>query len=219
VSEETTERLVGELTSELQPVKRVPPLSLMLGGIFVLWGAHFLALVGSNGLAAGMGIELTGNLAFVGALLGLTLSANGGLLGALALAAPGNDSAAGIGAMAAGLGLALALGASLIGVALDAGTGLAMRSAEWGCLSHSISLALLPGGLLLFFMFKGWVAQPLLASAVAPAASFSVGAVMVHTVCPLFDAGHILFGHVGAPISMLVLGSLPLALAFRRLGR
>jgi hypothetical protein len=218
VSEETTERLLGELTSGLRPVKRVPPLGLMLGGIFVLWGAHFVALVGSNGLAAGMGVELTGNLAFVGALLGLTISANGGLVGALALGAPGNDSAAGIGSLAAGLGLALALGAGLIGVAVDGETGLAMRSAEWVCLYHAVALALVPGGALLFFMFKGWVARPLLASVVALVASFSVGAVMVHTVCPLFDASHILLGHLGAPVSMIVLGALPLGLAFKRKG-
>jgi hypothetical protein len=219
VSNETTERLVGELTARLEPVKRVPRLEWVLGGILLLWAAHFLALVGSSGLAPGFGVAMPGNLAFMGAMLGLTLSAIGGLWGALSLGVPGHDAGARLGAIGAGVGLTLALVTVLSGLAASPDHSLALRSADWACFSQSLSLAIVPGGALLYFMFKGWVARPLLASAVALAAAFSIGAVTVHAVCPLIDAGHILLGHVGAPLGMLALATLPLALAFRRMAR
>lgn len=215
--ESSTQRLLGELASQLEPVKRVPPIGLVVAGILVLWAAHFATLLASGGFAPGFFSALTGNVAFAGAMLGLALSANGGLWGALALGAPGHDTSARIGSIVAGLGLVLALVTVGIGLGSASAAGSSANGAAWVCFYHSVALALLPGGVLVFFMFKGWVGRPLLASAVALSGSFSIGAVMVHTVCPHFDAGHILLGHLGAPLGMVALATLPLALALRRM--
>jgi len=220
VSPQDNERLIEELVARLVPVRRVSRPGIALCAVVGAW------LLGLGWMGAGHGLPpalrgagpATGG--FVGVLVGLGLCALGGSAAGLAAAIPGREAGIRIGGSLGGLGLVVAIAAASLGLVLSTGSAdAAPFSASARCFASAVGLAALPGSVLGLCVLRGWVGRPLGATLLVLAGAFGLGGLGVHLLCPLVDPGHVLAGHVSAPVVTAALGAWPGAALLRRYAR
>ncbi|MHA7837948.1 MAG: NrsF family protein [bacterium] len=218
---ESTDRLTEELVADLSPVQRIPRLRSAFAVILAVWAALLGVVLGSSHAGASNPSfgALTRDTVYLASFLGLLVAAVGGAISALAAGVPGRErielgglTAAWVGLMAAAIACLSGVGASR----LHLGGGLESHAM---CFNKGLYLSLLPAGVILSFLVRGWTAHPLRAASVALLASGALGVLIVHLGCGVLEPRHLLIGHLSVPIVLAALGFYPLALILRRLRR
>ncbi len=219
MSRESTSDLVGRLSRELGPVRRIPRLRQAAGGIALLWlGAGALALA-LRGVRPDLLEQLQPTSAFVVILMGLGLVAVGGVVAALATSVPGRVGAARV---------SLALGFGGVMLAALGGAILVLREAgpaplacplknDLACFTVACLLALPPALGVLAFVSRGALYRPLITVLVAATGAVALGALLVHVSCPESNPRHIILSHVLAPLGGALLLTLPFRAALKRM--
>ena len=210
------ERLLREVTSDLRPVRPLPPPAWRAANV-ALWGAAlFLCLPLLHPLredAALLGPWLLWGVAAVEALAGL-------LLAHLAL----REAVPGSGVGAARVGLALALGAATqVAAALWTWTSATIPttldvSRHRGLMCFSAQEALgLPGlALALWLVRRALPVRPCWSGALAGLSAGLLADGVWHLICPRSDLSHVLVWHGGATLLTTAAGWLLGALDERR---
>jgi len=212
----SSERLIEGLVDDLTPVRPIPRLRSAFAVILALWAALLGVVLfsSSKGLASG---ALLHDQVYLASFMGLGLAAVGGALSALAAGVPGRERLEIVGLGTACLGLMAAAIACLYGLQQPPLETSAPAGLDAICFRHGVILSLLPAGVILGFLVRGWTARPFRAVAVALAGSGALGAVIVHLGCGFVGPRHLLVGHLSVPIVLALLGLYPLAVIVRRL--
>ena len=139
-------------------------------------------------------------------------------MSALSAGVPGRERLE-LGASAtASIGLMAAALACLAGMRAAGLEGSEFATARDGiCFRHGVFLALLPAGVILSFLVRGWAVHPFRAAAIALLASGALGVSIVHLACDVFAPRHVLMGHLSVPVVLAALGVYPLAVILRRI--
>ena len=164
--------------------------------------------------------SLIANRVYLGSFLGLLVAALGATVSALAAGVPGRERLEIGGMLAALLGLFSAAIACLVGMnELGLSAGASPAGADAMCFRKGALLSLLPAGVILSFLVRGWAAHPVRAALVALLGSGALGALIVHLSCDLLGPRHLLVSHLSVPIVLVLLGIYPLAVVLRRIRR
>ena len=220
MNEERSEELIRELAQDLEPVRPLPPLRFVVGGLLGLWG--LVAAVGV--VVLGARPDLTeawlgrGGVAFVFGGLGLAGAA--GLVAAVALGVPGRERLVRASVLAAGAGMVLAAGGGSV-LFLESpmpwnGSG---WSADFGCLAVAMAVGVLPAAGIVAFAGRAAPFRPFVLVVAAAASAAALGTVAAQTSCPMPDLRHLFTGHVLAPAAGALVLTTPLLVALRRIGR
>jgi hypothetical protein len=213
---ERTERLIDGLVEDLAPVTPLPRLRSAFAVVLAVWAAVLGVVLGSQEATPGAR-SLTTDPVYIAAFLGLLFAAFGGTLSALAAGQPGRGRIETLGLGLSLFGLLGAAIACLIGVGAMEQRVATPPGADLMCLRHGVLLSLLPGGVVLSFLVRGWTAHPVRASTVGLAATGALGAAIVHLSCDFMGPRHLLIGHLSVPVALAILGLYPLAVLLRRL--
>ncbi|HKK52765.1 MAG TPA: hypothetical protein VKA74_14305, partial [Myxococcota bacterium] len=179
---ESTDRLTEELVADLSPVQRIPRLRSAFAVILAVWAALLGVVLGSSHAGASNPSfgALTRDTVYLASFLGLLVAAVGGAISALAAGVPGRErielgglTAAWVGLMAAAIACLSGVGAS--GLQLDGGLVGGDLANHSMCFNKGLYLSLLPAGVILSFLVRGWTAHPLRAASVALLASGALG--------------------------------------------
>jgi hypothetical protein len=138
----------------------------------------------------------------------------------LAAGIPGRERLEVSGMLLSIVGLGAAAIACWIGViSLGPMATASPEGADAMCFNEAALLSLLPAGVILSFLVRGWAARPLRAASIALLGSGALGAFVIHVSCNLLTPRHILVGHLSVPIVLALLGLYPLAVVLRRIRR
>jgi len=216
-STNTTERLIARLGEDLDPVRPLPRLRSAFAIVLTVW-ATFLGLVvlGTDAtIAAG---SLVGNQIYLASFAGLVLAALGATASALAAGIPGRENVETAGMMLAAVGLIAGAIACLFGMqSLGIDAPSSPRGLDTMCFREGALLSLLPAGVILSFLVRGWTARPIRAAFIALLGAGALGAVTVHLSCGFLGPKHVILGHMSVPIVLTLLGAYPVAVVLRRL--
>ena len=220
-NEQATEALVRRLSRALEPVRPIPRLWVVSTLVVALGVLAFAAdlLLGGQGFRP-LGDPAWARPTYWMTLVGLGLAAVGGLAGAVASSVPGRALAAKGGIGAAVVGLALAIGASLLNLR-GAGGGVSadeILACLW-CMGRAAEIGLL--SLLAAAGFVAYAAALRLgaSAALAVVGSVALGAAFVHVTCPSDDPLHQLVSHALTPAIAAGMIAAPLAIVLRKLKR
>lgn len=217
---DSTDRLLEGLVEDLQPVRPIPRLRSAFAVILAVWAALLGVVLGSSHSDAGQ--RALGTLStepiYLVSFLGLALAALGGAVSALAAGVPGRARLELAGLTAAGVGLMAAAVACLVGLQATGFESLANDPHSHAmCFRRGVYLSLLPAGVILSFLVRGWMIHPLRAAGVALLASGALGVSIVQLGCGWLEPRHLLMGHLSVPIALAALGFYPLGLILRKL--
>lgn len=213
----SSDRMIEGLVADLEPVRRLPRLRSAFAVVLAIWAAALgVVLWGDGARSAAEGLAT--NRLFMASFLGLLVAALGGTASALAAGRPDRGAVEVAGLALALVGLLGAAIACLVGMEPLAGRGEALLSVSDGmCFRHGLLASLLPGGVLLSFLVRGWTARPVRASLIGLGAAGALGAVVIHLGCDVLAPRHWLLGHLSVPIVLAGLGLYPLAVLLKRL--
>jgi hypothetical protein len=203
----------------LEPVRPLPRLRLAFAIILALW-AILLGLVmwtyeGELGIHS-----LFTNRIYLGSFAGLGVAAFGATISALAAGVPGRERLEVGGMLLSLIGLLSAALVCLFGMnELGLSAAPSPKGMDAMCFRISALLSLLPAGVILSFLVRGWAAHPVRAALVALLGSGALGTLIVHTSCGFLGPRHMLMSHLSVPIVLVLLGIYPLALVLRRVRR
>lgn len=218
MSEEQTQRLIAQLADDLTPVRRVPRLRSIASAVLAVSALVLAYSVSRAGVRGDWWQLVTGDASYAAALLGISICGLAATLAALAGALPGREAVFWRSGVAAGLGLAFAVIAAIVSLAMHGNFAGSLHD-DWGCLRSVLQLSPLPIAAVLFAASRGWVARPGLTAIAALTGATGAGAVAIHLACELGGARHILLGHVLAPVLLALVASVPAAMLLRRLAR
>lgn len=217
----SSDRLISGLVEDLEPVRPLPRLRQVFALVLALWtmllGGVLWAHAGDAGLLHLFEHPTLEIRVYLASFFGLLVASLGGTASALAAGVPGRERL-GIAGMALALGgLVAAAVACFVGFhVLDGSAAAVPAGANAMCFREGAFFALFPAGVILGFLVRGWTTHPVRAALVALLASGALGALIVHVNCDLYDARHLLLGHLGVPIVFALLGMYPLAVVLRR---
>jgi hypothetical protein len=212
----SSERLIRALAEDCAPVRRVPRLLFLGGGLAAVWLAILVIAVGSMGGRAGLWGALTGDLLFGGVCAGLALGALGGALAGLAVSLPDREVLLRGGGWLAAVGLAWAAGIAVAHVIVPGSEVAGGAISSGTCIGRAAFFGSLPAAALIAVALQGWVARPLVAAALVLLGGAALGSLVVTIGCPFEGAGHMLVGHALTPLFLAALGVLPVAWLLRR---
>ncbi len=213
----STERLITEMVEDLEAVRPLPRLRSAFAIVLAVW-ATILGVVWLSRAGAAGARGLLQSPIYLASFAGLMAAALGGTLSALAAGQPGRARLELTGLVLAVLGLAAAAIACLVGMQqLGLATPIGPPGADTMCFRNSVVFSLLPAGVILSFVVRGWSTHPIRAALVALVAAGALGASVVHLSCDFFGARHMLLGHLSVPIVLAAIGLYPLAILLRRL--
>jgi hypothetical protein len=201
VSERDAARdLIDRLATDLQPVRVLAPLPLRLAG--VLLGACLAAclVLAVYPLRDALWETFASNATWASVLVGLALAGVGGLLGALASVIPGREKAVWAGAVAAGVGLTLSVGASAAAVLASGADASGVTGSHLMCIPRGACFALLPAAVAFYAAAKGWSGRPGITVCLALLGAGAFGALLVHLTCPATSPLHVLCTHTSTPL-------------------
>jgi uncharacterized membrane protein len=211
-----SDRLISSLVDDLEPVRRLPRLRLAFAVILALWATMLGIVLWANEGDAGMRSLFTNRIYF-GSFVGLLIASLGGLSSALAAGIPGRERLEIRGMLLSLVGLLAAVIACLVGLyELGLSTAPSPEGIDAMCFQESALLSLLPGGVILSFLVRGWAAHPVRAALVALLGSGALGAMIIHISCGYLAPRHMLMSHLSVPIVLVLLGIYPLAVVLRR---
>jgi len=197
-----TDQLIADLASRAEPVRVLAAPAIRLLTWFTSAAVCALIGVALFGVKPNLGevIQQPSFAATAVLALGTTILA---AAASLVLAIPGAERSAwlrGGAAVAAG-----AWGALTIAAVVLAGHGFA-GAADWPiCFLRVVAVAVLPTVLMWRMIRAGYPLKPRWSRALAAMAALTVGAIVVHFVCPIDDPAHGLLGHYGPVLSLTVL--------------
>ena len=221
MNESTTEALVRRLSRNLEPVRPIPRLWVVATLAVALGVFAFTAdlLLGGQGFRP-LGDPAWARPSYWVILIGLGATAIGGLVGAAASSVPGRTLALRAGVAATVSGLALAIGAALVGLR---GASAPVSADEilaclW-CMGRAAEIGLL--SLLAAAGFVAYAAALRLgaSAALAVVGSVALGAAFVHVTCPNDDPLHHLVSHALTPVIAAGMITVPLAIVLKKLKR
>jgi hypothetical protein len=197
-----TDQLIADLASRAEPVRVMASPAARLLTWFAIAAVCGLIGVALFGVKPNLGdaiqqpsFEATALLA-----LGTTILA---AAASLVLAVPGAERSALLRGGAAVAGVAWGV-LAIAGVVL-AGHGFA-GAADWPiCFLRVVAVAVLPTLLIWRMIRAGYPLKPRWARALAATAAVTVGAIVVHFVCPIDNPAHALLGHYGPVLTLTVL--------------
>ena len=211
-----SDRLITGLVEDLEPVRQLPRLRLAFAVILALWAAMLGVVLWAKVGDAGVQSLFTNRIYF-GSFIGLMIAAFGGTISALAAGIPGREKLETGGMFLSLFGLLAAAAACLFGIyELGHSAPLAPEGMDAMCFQESALLSLLPAGVILSFLVRGWAAHPVRAALVALLGSGALGALIVHMSCGLLGPRHMMMSHLSVPIVLALLGIYPLAVVLRR---
>ncbi|MBW2419346.1 MAG: DUF1109 family protein [Deltaproteobacteria bacterium] len=213
-----SERLIRAMAQDCAPVRRVPRLFFLAGGLAVVWLAILVIAVTSMGGREGLWAALSGDLLFGGVCAGLALGAMGGAAAGLAGSLPDQEALLRGGGWLAVVGIAWAVGVAGAHV-IAPGASQAGMSTSGTCIARAALFGALPAFALTSLALRGWVARPLVAAAVVLLGGAALGSLVVTIACPFEGAVHMLVGHALTPMLLAGLGVLPLTWLLRRFAR
>lgn len=214
---DSTKRLIASLTEDLERVRPLPRLRTAFAIILSVW-AMFLGLV-LWGSEASHGVSsLLGDRLYLASFIGLMVAAVGSTVSALAAGVPGRDRLERGGMWVALGGLSSAALACLAAMRFVSGPALASPPGlDAMCFREAALLSLLPAGVILSFLVRGWASHPIRAALVALLGAGALGTAIVHLDCGFLGPKHVLLGHLSVPVVLAVLGLYPLSVLLRRL--
>lgn len=214
-----SDRLITELVEDLEPVRPIPRLRLAFAVILSLWAVMLgLVLWAKEGDAGVQSLFM--DRIYFGSFVGLMVASFGGTISALAAGVPGREKLEIRGMLLSLAGLLAAAAACLFGVyELGQSAVPSPEGIDAMCFQEGAFLSLLPAGVILSFLVRGWAAHPVRAALVALLGSGALGAMIVHMSCGFLGPRHMLMGHLSVPIVLVLLGIYPLAVVLRRLRR
>jgi hypothetical protein len=216
-STNATERLIARLGEDLEPVRPLPRLRSAFAIVLTVWATFLgLAVLGSEAtIATG---SLMGNQIYLASFVGLVLAALGATASALAAGIPGRENVETIGMMFAAVGLIAGAIACLFGMqSLGIDAPNSPPGLDAMCFREGAFLSLLPAGVILSFLVRGWTARPIRAALIALLGAGALGAVVVHLSCGFVGPKHVILGHMSVPIVLTLLGAYPVAVVLRKL--
>jgi len=213
-----SERLIRALAEDCAPVRRVPRLLFLGGGLAAVWLAVLVIAVAIMGGREGLWSALSGDLLFGGVCAGLALGAVGGAVAGLAGSLPDQEALLRGGGWLAVVGLAWAVGVAGADV-IATGASATAVSTSGTCIGRAALLGALPALVLISVALQGWIARPLVAGGLVLIGGAALGSLVVTIGCPFEGAVHMLVGHALTPMLLAALGVLPLAWLLRRFAR
>jgi len=216
-STDATERLIESLGADLVPPRPLPRLRSAFAIVLTVWAT----MVGLVAVGTHFSINynaLMGSRFYLGCFVGLVIASLGGTASALAAGIPGRERLEIVGIGIAAFGLfagALACVIAMQSLGVDAIAADPTRDAM--CFEEGALLSLLPAGVILSFMVRGWTARPFRAALIALLGSGALGALIVHLSCGFLAPKHLILGHLSVPIVLMVLGVYPVAVMLKRL--
>ncbi len=215
----TSDRLISDLVDDLEPVRPLPRLRMAFAIILALWAAMLGIVLWAKEGDAGVQ-SLFANWIYFGSFLGLLVASFGGTSSALAAGIPGRERLEISGMLVSLVGLLAAAAACLIGIyQLGLSTPVSPAGIDAMCFQEGALLSLLPAGVILSFLVRGWAAHPVRAALLALLGSGALGAMIVHMSCGFLGPRHMLLSHLSVPIVLVLLGIYPLAVVLRRVRR
>ncbi len=212
-----SDRLISNLVDDLEPVRPQPRLRQAFAIVLTCWAALLGVVLWSLQSNAGLDAILTGRV-YLASFLGLLVASLGGTVSALAAGVPGRERLETAGMMLSLVGLLAAAVACLIGIGVHGlPATVSPEGADMMCFRTGALSSLLPAGVILSFLVRGWAAHPIRASMIALLASGALGALIVHASCGFMAPRHLLVGHLSVPIVLVLLGAYPLAVVLRKL--
>lgn len=212
-----SDRLITDLIEDLEPVRPLPRLRLAFAIVLTFWAALLGVVLWSEQGEVGLS-SIFASRVYLASFIGLLIASLGGTVSALASGVPGRERLELGGTALSLLGLVAAALACVIGISAH---GLpatpSPEGADMMCFRTGAFLSLLPAGVILSFLVRGWAARPIRASMIALVASGALGALIVHASCGFVAPRHLLVGHLSVPIVLTLLGVYPLAILLRRL--
>ena len=211
-----SDRLIDGLVDDLEPVKPLPPLRSAFAIVLAVWAAVLGVVLWSQSYPPGANHLLMDRVYFV-SFVGLLLSALGATLSSLAGSQPGRDGLETSGLIVSFVGLVVAAGVcvyGIIGLGLDASSP---PGADAMCFQKGALLSLLPGGVILSFLVRGWASHPIRAALLGLVAAGAFGASIVHLSCDVLGPAHLMAGHMSVPVALAIVGLYPLGVLLRRL--
>jgi uncharacterized membrane protein len=216
---DASQRLISRLVEDLEPVRPLPPIRQAFAWILALWAALLGVVLWSKQGELGVSF-LFENRIYLASFSGLVVAAIGGTTSALAAGIPGRERLEGSGMLLALVGLAAAALACGIGIAsLGALAPASPEGVDAKCFGESALLSLLPAGVILGFLVRGWAAKPVRAAWIALLGAGALGALIVHVSCSFLAPRHLLVSHLSVPVVLALLGVYPLAVMLRRIRR
>jgi hypothetical protein len=189
-------------------------------GVIALWLA--VAAIGLTllGLRPDLADAMIGVRGVAVVFAGLGLAGLGGVVAALAMGVPGREVLARAALVLAILGMLIAVGVGtlLFAVSPVADTRVSLR-ADLACLTVAILVGLLPAVAVVWFAGRALPFRPVIAVLAAAAGTAALGAITAEASCPHSEMRHLLVAHALAPVVGVLLLTLPLLVALRRVGR
>jgi hypothetical protein len=214
---DSTDRLISGMVQDLEPVHTLPRLRSAFAMVLAVWAAVLGLVLWSQETVTGAH-SLGVNGVYLASFIGLLVSALGGTLSALAAGQPGREPLETMGLAVSALGLIAAAIACLVGMG---GPDLVVHPSPPGanamCFQRGVFLSILPAGVILSFIGRGWVAHPKRAALMAAGAAGALGGSIVHLSCDFLGPTHLLMGHLSVSVVLGLLGLYPLGLLLRRL--
>lgn len=215
----TPDRLIGSLVDDLEPVRPLPRLRIAFAVILALWASVLGLVLWMKEGDAGVQSLFTNRIYF-GSFTGLLVASFGGTISALAAGVPGRGDLEIRSMLVSLVGLLAAALACVFGIyQLGLSTALSSAGMDAMCFRESALLSLLPAGVILSFLVRGWASHPVRAAAVALLGSGALGAMVVHISCGFLGPRHMLISHLSVPVVLVLLGVYPLAVVLKRVRR
>lgn len=215
----STDRLIATLSDDLAPVRPLPRLRSAFAIVLAVW-ATLLGLVVIGGESAIASGSLMGSRVYLASFAGLLVAALGATASALGAGVPGRERVEFMGAVLAAFGLFSGAAACLFGMqSLGTDAHIAPAGLDAMCFEHGALLSLLPAGVILSFLVRGWTAHPVRAALIALLGAGALGGSIVHLSCGFLGPKHVIMGHMSVPIVLGLLGVYPLGVLLRRLRR
>ena len=212
---EGNDRLIDGLIEDLEPVRPLPLLRSAFAIVLAVWAAVLGIVLWSQASPPGANQLLMDRVYFV-SFVGLLLSALGATVSTLAGSRPGRDGLETSGLVVSLVGLVVAAGVcvyGIVGLGLDAPSP---PGADAMCFQEGMLLSLLPGGVILSFLVRGWASHPIRAAALGLVAAGALGGAIVHLSCDFLAPAHLMVGHLSVPLALAIVGLYPLGALLRR---
>ncbi|MEM9174135.1 MAG: NrsF family protein [Myxococcota bacterium] len=210
-----SDRLIDGLVEDLEPVTPLLRVRQAFAVVLAVWAAVLGVVLWSQHDPTGA-FPLFADGVYATTFVGLMIAALAATLSALAAARPGREGLErlGLGLAAGALGVASVV--CLVGL-MSEGSLASPPGADAMCLEKGVWLSLLPAGVVLSFLVRGWAAHPIRAALIGLVAAGALGGVIVHLSCDFIGHGHLLRGHMAVPLVLAVLGTFPAGVLIRRL--
>jgi hypothetical protein len=215
----TSDRLISGLVDDLHPVRPQPRLRQAFAIVLTCWAALLGVVLWSEKGHVGLD-SMLGSRVYLASFLGLLVASFGGTVSALAAGVPGRERLEVGGMILSVVGLLAAAVACVVGISAHGlPATVSPAGADMMCFRTGALSSLLPAGVILSFLVRGWAAHPIRASAIALLASGALGAAIVHASCGFVAPRHLLVSHLSVPIVLALLGMYPLAVVVRKVRR